>query len=383
MLESYIKIPDDKKEFYLYLRDYIQKSLKEEYQSTENVVKENILKKHMEDLIHFGIINTNQNENEYALWGNNQYNSIFYSIISLIEIGIINGGLSYLLHQYGLCSYIYSSIEKEIKSSLEFPFWVVVQGNYGLARNLLAKYLYTHSISDPQTILDLKRYFDLPNPVIMQIPDFISYFSFFTISENTKQNNLSLNLAKIQMRKQLNPSHGLEEIKTSELEYEVIETISFPSLLFVDLLSKHILGNLAISTGRLIYSINKALKYTNERIQGGKLIYNYPAIQNLIFNAESILDLALNSLFQCCNINNEKELLLKVLRIKKILMPLILQGISDCLQTHGGYGYMRDYGLEKAYRDVNHLKQLDGTSFEISLFLGEVYQTKQSELQPI
>ncbi len=74
------------------------------------------------------------------------------------------------------------------------------------------------------------------------------------------------------------------------------------------------------------------------------------------------------------------SLLAQILRIKKTLMPLIVEGISHCLQTFVGYGHMRDYEIEKAYRDVNQLLKMMGTSYEISLVLSEL--EKELNLDP-
>ena len=35
---------------------------------------------------------------------------------------------------------------------------------------------------------------------------------------------------------------------------------------------------------------------------------------------------------------------------------------DDCLQMHGGYGYLADYGIEKIVRDLRVHKILEGTS---------------------
>lgn len=374
MIEKYIKIPENQIEFYQYIKDYIKK-ISIEYQNTEHNVPEEILKKHTKELIELGIINLDTNDNEFALWNYEQKHNLLFSILCLLELSIINGSLGYIAHQFALSTFI----NRSLNLSLDISPWNLTQGNYGIARNLLAKYLFSQI--DKNDWNALKQYFEMPQPITIQIPDFVEYLSFFSIDEqNLSDNSFTLRLAKIHSRKQQYPSHGFDEIKTSEIHYEIIQSYAVSSSLFTEILSRQILGNLSIATARLIYAFLKALKYTNERIQGGHLIFDYPAIQNLLFNAESTIELSLNSLFQCGTYHSEKDLLLKVLRIKKQIMPLIVYGISDCLQTHGGYGYMRDYGLEKAYRDANHLKQLYGTSNEISLFIAEVYKNKINEL---
>jgi alkylation response protein AidB-like acyl-CoA dehydrogenase len=35
---------------------------------------------------------------------------------------------------------------------------------------------------------------------------------------------------------------------------------------------------------------------------------------------------------------------------------------SDAIQIHGGYGYMRDYPVERIYRDVRICQIYEGTS---------------------
>ena len=36
--------------------------------------------------------------------------------------------------------------------------------------------------------------------------------------------------------------------------------------------------------------------------------------------------------------------------------------ISDAIQIHGGYGYLRDYPVERIYRDVRVCQIYEGTS---------------------
>lgn len=371
MIEKYIKL-NNQEEFYTYLNEFLNKSIKESYHITEFLVDQETLLKHVKEIQDFGLIpDPESHENYFSIWNyrEEEFLSRFQNIISLVLLGAINGGLSYIVHQYCLSMYIHMYLKTQNAKTQNEPFFILLQGNYGLARNLLAKFLYKKEIPEEEKN-HLKNYFEYPNPLTIQIPDFINHFAFFTINEDT--DDFTLNIAKIKNRNILSPSHGLDEIPTVNTEYETLYSFLVPIDFYINLLTKEIIGTISIATGRLLYSLQKAFQYTQERIQGGQIIYNYPAIQNLIYNADSILEVSINSLHTCCDNFNHHDLLLKVFRIKKQIFPLLLQGASDCLQTHGGYGYMKDYGLEKAYRDINHLKQLLGTSNEISLFLGEV-----------
>jgi alkylation response protein AidB-like acyl-CoA dehydrogenase len=43
---------------------------------------------------------------------------------------------------------------------------------------------------------------------------------------------------------------------------------------------------------------------------------------------------------------------------------------NDALQVHGGYGYLRDYGLEKIVRDLRVHQILEGTNEIMRLVVG-------------
>ena len=42
--------------------------------------------------------------------------------------------------------------------------------------------------------------------------------------------------------------------------------------------------------------------------------------------------------------------------------------VDNCLQMHGGYGYLRDYPIERVLRDIRVHRILEGTS-EIMLLI--------------
>lgn len=371
MTEKYIFLQEEILDYKNYLESFINKELKEFYENTEIIIDVNILKKSLERIIEYGLINSNRNsdeETDLGIWSKNQKN-LNYSLIALLLLGKLNGGLAYLCHKLSLVQYLLLSIDSKSFSDQFgiYDAWIETQGNYGLCRNILAKFICDQELNEREINI-LKDYFFVFEEKIIQYPDFIKFLYILSF-ENLK---LYLNLYEVEIIEKLFSSHGLEELRTYKTKLKKINQISISKELYINLIIKEMLGILTISCGRLIYAFEKALRYTKERTQGGDLIYNYPAVQNLLFNADSILQISLNSIFSLSYQENSLSLLSKVLKIKKILMPLIVSGISDCLQCFGGYGYMRDYGIEKAYRDANHLKQLLGTNYEISIFLSEL-----------
>lgn len=371
MIEKYISLQDEILDYKNYLENFINKELKEFYENTEIIVDLNILKKSLDRISEYGLINSNLNfgeEMDLAIWSKNQKN-LNYSLIALFLLGKLNGGLAYLSHKISLAQFLLlslnsKSVDEKFKKN---EVWLETQGNYGLCRNILAKYLLDQELNEKE-ISSLQDYFFLQEEKIIQFLDFIKFLYIFSFENH----QLFLNLYEVEIIEKLSSSHGLEELRTYKANLKKVNQISISKELYVDLLLREILGILSISGGRLFYALEKTFRYTKERTQGGNLIYHYPAIQNLLFNADSILQISLNSIFSLSYQENSLSLFSKVLRIKKILMPLIVSGISDCLQCFGGYGYMRDYGIEKAYRDANYLKQILGTNYEISIFLSEL-----------
>ena len=71
MIEKYINIPENQIELYNYVKDYIKK-IRNDYQNTEHVISEEILLKHLNELIEIGIINTEENDNEFSIWSYHQ-----------------------------------------------------------------------------------------------------------------------------------------------------------------------------------------------------------------------------------------------------------------------------------------------------------------------
>jgi alkylation response protein AidB-like acyl-CoA dehydrogenase len=53
------------------------------------------------------------------------------------------------------------------------------------------------------------------------------------------------------------------------------------------------------------------------------------------------------------------------------------------LQVHGGYGYMKEYAIERYYRDCRALEIIEGTS-QIQQFLiaRSIYQAVGLEIRP-
>ena len=122
-------------------------------------------------------------------------------------------------------------------------------------------------------------------------------------------------------------------------------------------LKANYLGLTAVALGNAMGAVERAINYSNERYQGGKLIKNHSAIKILLGRAIAInetLNNALESLSRRFpNIRTEE-----VLSLWNIARDLCLEATSNAMQVLGGYGYMEDYRIEKRLRDMMTLRTL-------------------------
>jgi len=135
----------------------------------------------------------------------------------------------------------------------------------------------------------------------------------------------------------------------------------------------------------------EALKYANEREQFGKKIIEFPAVYDMVINMKTeiettrsfvyrtawVVDMAecLEKKFESISENNDEKKLLRE-RIKKLeklantLTPMSKYYASemcnkiayDAIQVHGGTGYMKEFNVERHFRDARITTIYEGTS---------------------
>jgi alkylation response protein AidB-like acyl-CoA dehydrogenase len=102
-------------------------------------------------------------------------------------------------------------------------------------------------------------------------------------------------------------------------------------------------------------AVKKALKYAAERYQGGKMIIDHSHVRNILgrMRADAIASWGAVSHLAAQDPDH-----LAALGTKVSVTDSAVRVCTDAVQILGGYGYMRDYGLEKAMRDAAVLSLL-------------------------
>ena len=147
------------------------------------------------------------------------------------------------------------------------------------------------------------------------------------------------------------------------------------------------LGIAAQSVGLSQAAYNEAIAYARDRKQFGKAIIEFPAVQEMISNIKARLDAGRALLYQTAryvdiykaleDIARERKLtpeerdeMKKYSRLADAFTPLAKgmnseyanQNAYDCIQVHGGSGFMLEYACQRIYRDARITSIYEGTT---------------------
>lgn len=147
------------------------------------------------------------------------------------------------------------------------------------------------------------------------------------------------------------------------------------------------LGIVAQSVGVSQAAYQEALSYAKDRRQFGKAIIEFPAVYEMLGLIKAKLDASRTLLYETARfvdfykelgmISNERKLepeersqMKQYQRLADAFTP-VAKGITsefcnqnayDCLQIHGGSGFMKDYACERIYRDARITTIYEGTT---------------------
>lgn len=120
----------------------------------------------------------------------------------------------------------------------------------------------------------------------------------------------------------------------------------------------------ACSLGAAQSALNQTLSYMAERKAFGKPIDQFQALQFRLADAEIELQAARTFLRQAAwKLDQGTPDATKFCAMAKKFVTEAGSRVADqCLQLHGGYGYLADYGIEKIVRDLRVHQILEGTN---------------------
>jgi alkylation response protein AidB-like acyl-CoA dehydrogenase len=119
----------------------------------------------------------------------------------------------------------------------------------------------------------------------------------------------------------------------------------------------------ALSVGLAEGCLQNAIKYSKERKQFGKSISEFQGIQFKLTEMATEIEAAKLLVYKAAFEKDEGRNELNSPPMAKLFASEIAEkAASNAVQIFGGYGYMKDYPVEKFYRDVKLLTIGEGTS---------------------
>jgi alkylation response protein AidB-like acyl-CoA dehydrogenase len=119
----------------------------------------------------------------------------------------------------------------------------------------------------------------------------------------------------------------------------------------------------AMGLGLAQGAFEMALQYAKERKQFGRPIVKFQVTAFKLADMATKIELARTFLYHACWLKDQAKDYTKESAIAKLYCSEIAKEVADeAVQIHGGYGLMKDYDIERFYRDQRLLQIGEGTS---------------------
>ena len=123
------------------------------------------------------------------------------------------------------------------------------------------------------------------------------------------------------------------------------------------------IGIAAQALGIARAALEAAVAYAGARKQFGKTIGSFGAIQNKLANTATEIDAARLLIWRAAKLKDRGKPYVKESSMAKLYASTVaMKAATDCVQIYGGYGYMREYGVERLMRDAKITQIYEGTS---------------------
>jgi acyl-CoA dehydrogenase len=144
------------------------------------------------------------------------------------------------------------------------------------------------------------------------------------------------------------------------------------------------LGMGALALGGSERALEEAIRFSMEHIQFGVPIAQKQIIQNYIADAKTKIEALRGLVTHTAWLADSGQEFAHQASITKLFGAHAAYEITDTmLQVHGGYGYMKEYAIERYYRDCRALEIIEGTS-QIQQFLiaRHLYKAEGLDIRP-
>jgi alkylation response protein AidB-like acyl-CoA dehydrogenase len=165
---------------------------------------------------------------------------------------------------------------------------------------------------------------------------------------------------------------GIRSSATRELIFEdcaipqenLLGTVGTGIITTLKTLDRARAGVAAQAVGVAEGAMREAIKYSRERHQFGKPISSFQAIQHILADMAANIEAARALTYSVAkHIDSGAKKFSKEAAMSKLFASeMAMKVTTDAIQVFGGYGYMREYPVEKMMRDAKILQIYEGTS---------------------
>ncbi|WP_032112611.1 acyl-CoA dehydrogenase family protein [Candidatus Paracaedibacter symbiosus] len=127
----------------------------------------------------------------------------------------------------------------------------------------------------------------------------------------------------------------------------------------------------ACSLGGAARCLELSLAYVKERQQFGKSLAELQSVQFKLADMATELEAARLMVYKAAHSlsNNQSDTSLHGAMAKRFATDICFKIVNEALQLHGGYGYIKDYHIERFVRDLRVHQILEGTNEIMKLII--------------
>lgn len=119
----------------------------------------------------------------------------------------------------------------------------------------------------------------------------------------------------------------------------------------------------ALSLGIAEGALNASIKYSKERKQFGKNLSEFQAIQFKLAEMSTDIEASRMLIYKAAYLKDKGENINTAASVAKLFASeSAVKATNEAVQIHGGYGFIKEFPVEKLYRDVKLMTIGEGTS---------------------
>lgn len=133
--------------------------------------------------------------------------------------------------------------------------------------------------------------------------------------------------------------------------------------MFLTLLDHGRVGIAALSLGIAEGAFEESIKYSHQRSAFGHPIADFEGIQFMLADMATNIEAARGLLYRAIEAKQSGKDFVKIASMAKLFASdMVVDVTRKAVEIHGGYGYLKDFPVERFYRDAKFMEIGEGTS---------------------